>query len=150
MSQLPNHIRAWKKPSKKSERSKLIEKLDGVFSEFIRLRDSDKNGICKCITSGEFKHWTEVDAGHFITRDNMATRWDEQNVNAQGRGDNRFKSGKQYEHGLAIDKKHGPGTASKLLVKSKGVCNWEEFELKKMFEYYRDQVKILKSEKGMI
>jgi hypothetical protein len=144
---LPFHIRNYKKKPKKDDRQKLIAKLDIVFSEFIRLRDADKNGICKCITSGEFEHWTKVDAGHFITRDNFATRWDEQNVNAQGRGDNRFKSGKQYEHGLAIDKKHGPGTASKLLIKSKSPCNWEEFELVKMIGYYKDQVKILKEEK---
>src|SRR6187401_1190895 len=97
-----------KKKSNKTDRQKLIVKLDTVFSEFIRLRDSDMQGICKCITSGEFFHWRDCDAGHFITRENMATRWDEQNVNAQGIGDNRFKSGKQFEHGLAIDKKHGP------------------------------------------
>lgn len=144
---IPFHIRNYKKKSKKTDRQKLIAKLDTVFSEFIRLRDADKNGVCKCITSGEFVHWTKCDAGHFITRDNMATRWDEQNVNAQGRQDNRFLSGRQFEHGLAIDKKHGPGTASKLLVKSKGTCNWQDFELQKMYEYYRDQVKILKEEK---
>lgn len=139
-----------KKKVNKTDRQKLINKLDTVFSEFIRLRDSDKNGICKCITSGEFFHWRDCDAGHFITRDNMATRWDEQNVNAQGRGDNRFKSGKQFEHGLAVDKKHGPGTASKLLVKSKGVCNWEDFEIEAMYKYYKEAVKELKAEKGMI
>lgn len=139
-----------KKPAKKTDRQKLIQTLDDIFSEFIRLRDSDHNGICRCITSGEFAHWTKVDAGHFITRDNMATRWEEENVNAQGRGDNRFKSGKQFEHGLAIDKKFGPGTASKLLVKSKSPCHFEDFELVAMIKYYKEEVKRLKTEKGMV
>jgi hypothetical protein len=134
----------------KTDRQKLIVNLDTIFSEFIRLRDSDKNGICKCITSGEYFHWRDCDAGHFITRENMATRWDEENVNAQGRGDNRFKSGKQFEHGLAIDKKHGPGTASKLLVKSKSACNWEDFEIEAMYKFYKQAVKELKLEKGMV
>lgn len=144
------HWKFKQKKAKKTDRQKLINKLDAVFSEFIRLRDSDQNGICKCITSGEYFHWRDCDAGHFITRDNKATRWDEQNVNAQGRGDNRFKSGKQFEHGLAIDKKHGPGTASKLLIKSKGVCNWQDFELEAMYGYYKNAVKELKTEKGMV
>jgi hypothetical protein len=145
------HWKFKQKPkAKKTDRQKLIRKLDEVFSQFIRLRDSDKNGIVKCITSGEFFHWTDCDAGHFITRDNMATRWDEQNVNGQGRGDNRFKSGKQYQHGQAIDKKHGPGTADKLLVKGSGVCNWQDFELEAMYTYYKNAVKELKEQKGMI
>lgn len=80
----------------------------------------------------------------------MATRWEEENVNAQGRGDNRFKSGKQFEHGLAIDKKFGAGTASKLLVKSKSPCHFEDFELETMFKYYKGEVKRLKEEKGMV
>lgn len=137
-----------KKP--KNDRQKLINKLDTIFSEWVRLRDSDQNGICKCITSGEFVHWTECDAGHFITRDNMATRWDEKNVNAQIRKDNRFLSGKQFEHGLAIDKKHGPGTASLLLIKSKSPCHFEDFELEAMYKYYKAEVKALRESKGMV
>jgi hypothetical protein len=80
----------------------------------------------------------------------MGTRWDEENVNAQGRGDNRFLSGKQYEHGQAIDRKHGAGTASKLLIKSKGVCNWQDFEIEAKYTYYKAEVKRLKEEKGMV
>lgn len=92
-----------------------------------------------------------MDAGHFITRDNMATRWEEENVNAQCQKCNRFQSGKQYEHGLAIDKKFKkPGTASMLLVKSRSVCNWEDFEIETMFKYYKNAVKELKAERGMI
>lgn len=144
------HWKFKQKKTKKSDRQKLINKLDTIFSEFIRLRDSNQDGICKCITSGEYFHWRDCDAGHFITRDNMATRWEEENVNAQGRGDNRFKSGKQFEHGLAIDKKHGPGTAAKLLIKSKSPCNFEDFELEAMISYYKNAVKELKAERGML
>lgn len=146
------HWKFKQKPkSKKSDRQKLIAKLDTIFSEFIRLRDSDSQGICKCITCGSFHHWRECDAGHFITRDNMATRWEEENVNAQCQKCNRFQSGKQYEHGLAIDKKFKkPGTASMLLVKSRSVCNWEDFEIEAMYKYYKNAVKGLKAERGMI
>lgn len=138
-----------KKP-KKNDRQKLIAKLDTIFSEFIRLRDCDKNGVCKCITCGGLSHWRQMDAGHFITRENMGTRWEEENVHSQCPSCNRFKSGKQFEHGLAVDKKHGPGTASKLLIKSKGVCNWQNFEIEAMHTYYKAAVKELKAERGMV
>jgi 5-methylcytosine-specific restriction endonuclease McrA len=139
-----------KKPAK-TDRQKLINKLDTSFSEFIRLRDSDKNGVCRCITCGDFKHWQDIDCGHFVTRDNLATRWEEQNCNAQCAHCNRFKGGKQFEHGLAIDKKYKePGLASKLVIKGQSVCNWQDFELDAMHQYYKAEVKQLKAAKGMI
>ena len=146
---------AWKfkqkKPGKKNDRQKLIAKLDTVFSLFIRLRDSDHNGVCKCITCGKIDHYTAMDAGHFVTRDNMGTRWEEENVNAQCPACNRFKSGKQFEHGLAIDRKFKqPGLASKLVIKGNGVCNWQDFELEAMYRFYKQAVKELKESKGMV
>jgi 5-methylcytosine-specific restriction endonuclease McrA len=139
-----------KKPAK-TDRQKLINKLDTSFSEFIRLRDSDKNGVCKCITCGDFKHWQDCDAGHFVTRENMGTRWEEQNVNAQCQSCNRFKSGKQFEHGLAIDKKYKePGLAAKLVIKGKFACNWTDHELETMHKYFKSEAKLLREEKGMI
>lgn len=121
----------------------LIDRLDKIFSIFIRLKNADTNGMVRCITSGKFLHWKDADAGHFITRNNMATRWNEQNVNPQSRGDNRFLSGRQYEHGLSIDRRHGVGTAEKLLIKSKGQCKFHDFELQSMIKHYKDQVKNL-------
>ncbi len=131
----------YKKSGKKSSRQKLIDKLDTIFSKYIRLRDSNEKGYFKCITSGEYVFWKDGDAGHFMSRNHMATRWDEQNVNGQGRADNRFKAGRQYEHGLAIDKKFGKGTADKLLMKSKSACKFEDFELEEMIEKYKKKLK---------
>jgi 5-methylcytosine-specific restriction endonuclease McrA len=140
-----------KKVGAKTDRQKLINKLDTSFSEFVRLRDSDHQGVCKCITCGDFKHWQSIDCGHFITRDNMSTRWDEQNCNAQCQHCNRFKSGKQFEHGLAIDKKYKePGLAAKLHIKSKSPCNWTDQELETMHKYYKAEAKALRESKGMI
>lgn len=140
-----------KKPGPKTDRQKLIRKLDDVFSDFIRIRDSDDQGICKCITCGDLKHWTQMDCGHFVTRDNYGCRWEEENCNAQCPHCNRFKSGLQYEHGLAIDKKYKkPGTANLLVIKGKSPCNFEDFEIETMVKYYRNAVKELKQEKGMI
>jgi hypothetical protein len=129
------------KRKSEDETGYLIQKLDKIFSEFIRLRDSDNNGIIKCITSGKFMHWTEADCGHFMSRQHMSTRFHEQNCNAQGPGDNRFQSGKQFEHGLAIDKKFGAGTAAKLHLESKFEMKYTAHELTAMISYYKAEVK---------
>jgi 5-methylcytosine-specific restriction endonuclease McrA len=139
-----------KKPAK-TDRQKLINKLDTSFSEFVRLRDSDHQGVCRCITCNDFKHWSQMDAGHFVTRDNHATRWEEENVNAQCQHCNRFKGGKQFEHGLAIDKKYKrPGLASELVIKSKSVCHWTDQEIETMHKYYKVKCKELRQQKGML
>lgn len=129
-----------------SDLRKQINKLDKVFSEYIRLRDANPQGLCFCITCNRPFNWREGDAGHYVQRDRLATRYDEKNVHAQCKYCNRFRSGEQYNHGVAIDKKYGDGTAKKLMTisKAKGCkldCYWLEIKLKE----YRKKVKELKT-----
>ncbi len=71
------------KPKSKSTRSKKITKLDNVFSEFIRKRDCTPYG--RCISCGKVITYDTADCGHYINRKHMATRYDENNCNAQCR-----------------------------------------------------------------
>ena len=125
------------------------DKLWKVFSIYIRLRDADKNGIVTCITSGRRYHWKDVDAGHFISRRHLATKFNEQNVNAQSRHDNRFSSGEQFKYAKAIDKKWGAGTADKLLVLSRMTCKRGKFEIDELTKHYLKEIERLKVEKGL-
>jgi Bacteriophage Lambda NinG protein len=58
----------------KSERSRLVKKLDSIFSKFIRNRDKNI-----CITCGN----PASDNGHYIPRARMQFRFDEKNCHAQ-------------------------------------------------------------------
>lgn len=73
-----------KSPTKKSV-SALVKKLDRVFSEYIRLRDSKPYGYkyFRCISCGMVKPYEQMDCGHFIGRTHMATRFDEKNCNGE-------------------------------------------------------------------
>lgn len=62
-----------------------VDALDRAFSKFIRLRDSDDNGLCRCISCGKLHMWDDIDCGHFVNRRHMGTRFDEKNCNAQCR-----------------------------------------------------------------
>ena len=107
--------------SKKSNKQ-----LDAIlwkwFSLFIRMRNADDNGMVRCVTCDKRIHYKESDAGHFQTRERKSTKFDEKNVQVQCQAENRFKNGKQYEFGKAIDKIYGEGTADSLVLKSKMVC----------------------------
>ena len=114
-----------------------MKKADKYFSEYIRLRDSDQNCNAICITCRKVAHISEMDAGHFIDRSHKATRYDERNVNAQCRTCNRFQSGRQFEHGLAIDLKYGTGTAEQLLQDSRKIVKTTQGEFESKAEEFK-------------
>ena len=125
------------------------DKLDRIFSLFIRIRDSDDKGYGHCITCGKLINYKEGHCGHFISRRHQSTRFDERNCALQCVSCNTFNQGKQYEYGLAIDKKYGKGTAENLLVKSRMTVKLGKFEIDYMTQYYKQKVKELKQTKGL-
>ena len=48
----------------------LTKKLDTIFSEYIRRKDANKNGLVECFTCGVIKYWKGegMQCGHFISR----------------------------------------------------------------------------------
>lgn len=83
-----------RRKSKKSDRKYWIDKLDEVFSLYIRMRDSKEFGFRKfrCISCNDVKDYDQMDAGHFIGRACMVLRWDESNVHGECRHCNRLSS----------------------------------------------------------
>jgi hypothetical protein len=121
---------------RKAKRSTLVRKLDTIFSEYIRKKNADKKGYVKCITSDKKYHFTEVDAGHFISRKEMSTRWNEDNVWPQSRFDNRFRYGRQYVYSLALEKKK-QGLPKHLYKLSKKTVKYSLADLQEMIEKYK-------------
>ena len=121
---------------RKITRKGLIKRLDTVFSEYIRKKNADSKGYVTCITSGRKFHYSEVDAGHFISRKEMSTRWHEDNVHPQSRYDNRYRYGKQYEYGLALNKKKR-GLAQKLYKLSKKTTKYSINDLQDLLDKYK-------------
>ena len=136
--------RARKSPEGKSARQLLIQQLDRKFSEFIRLRDTGKMNGCPCISSGKYITYETSDAGHFIGRGNMAVRWDERNVNAQGRQDNRFREGNRVGYIDGIKKKYGEGIVEELQLLSKIGKGPDTLQMRAMLQDYTEKVKDLR------
>ena len=126
---------------------KLEKRLDFYFSKFIRLRDSDGNGIVKCCTCGKFKRWKEVDCGHYSKR-NRAHRFTEKNCAAQCKWCNGRMKGQADFHALYIDGKYGTGTAIELREsESILIKHPREWYIMKM-EHYKERGKKLAKEKN--
>lgn len=120
----------------------LTKQLDIVFSQYIRHRDADSNGMCTCIDGcGQLSHWKSTDCGHFASRRCMSTRWHEQNCAAQHKACNGpVGLGRQYEFGKGLDLKFGEGTADKIIALSKQTKKWTPEELKEMIQLYTEKL----------
>ena len=123
---------------KKPTRSKLVKKLDTVFSLYIRIKDSNKEGIGTCVTCGKQDHYKNLQAGHFQSRKHYATRWDEDNVKIQCVGCNVFKYGEQF----LFSKYLGNNLSEELLDKSRNIVKFTNIELEEMVTEYSNMLKI--------
>lgn len=127
------------KTAKKPTRSKLIKKLDVVFSQWTRLSNADKNGFCTCCTCGRKFHHKEIQAGHFMSRKHYSTRWDERNVKPQCKKCNMFSQGEQYKYSIFLGKE----LANELYLKSKEVVKFSSNEIEEMIADYSERLKKL-------
>ena len=137
------HNEGIKKPSaKKPSRSKIVQKLDTVFSLYVRTKHS-KNGVCTCCTCGRKFEIKKIQAGHFQSRKHYSTRWDELNVHPQCPKCNVFSQGEQYEYAKFLDRTYGDGTAESLVEKARDLVKFSQFELVEMIEHYQHELRKL-------
>lgn len=112
--------------------AQLVKVADDFFSKYVRLRDSEFNGlkfIGTCITcsktgpiawfdDGKLRYTRGWDAGHFVSRGNKVVRFNEMNVNLQcAMRCNKMRSGEYEKYRSALRTKYGdevPGELEKL------------------------------------
>jgi hypothetical protein len=130
--------------------SKLKKELDKWFSLYIRLREATDEGLVQCFTCGNVNNYkVGMQNGHFMSRQFMATRYDEQNCQVQCVGCNMFKFGEQFKFSLALDYKYGKGTAEELLHKSRQINKMSSKDFEEKISYYKLLVENLLKEKGL-
>jgi hypothetical protein len=127
------------KTAKKPTRSKIVKKLDTVFSQYIRLSNADNNGYCICVTCNKTFHWKAIQAGHFMSRKHYSTRWDERNVKPQCVACNVYRAGEQYKYSIFLGKE----LSNVLYLQSKEIVKFTNYELEDMINDYSDKLKKL-------
>ena len=125
------------KTAKKPTRSKLVKKLDTVFSQYIRRSNADNNGYCTCVTCNKTFHWKEIQAGHFMSRKHYSIRWDERNVKPQCVACNVYRAGEQYKYSIFLGKE----LSNVLYLQSKEIVKFTNYELEDMINDYSERLK---------
>ena len=124
--------------TKKPTRSKLVKKLDAIFSQYIRLKNADEFKNVTCFTCGKIDYYKKgMQNGHFQSRRHYSTRWDEKNCQVQCSGCNVFKYGEQYIFATNLDAKYGEGTARRLHIKAQQVIKISNIEIEDLIKRYK-------------
>lgn len=123
-------------------RASAKRRLDRIFSRYIRLRDT-QDGYGKCCSCSKIITYEEGDAGHFINRRWLATRWREDNVFLQCRPCNRFDEGNMAGYGIFMLNKFGQSHLEYLLALKSENVRYTQYDMELMISEYKKKVKEL-------
>lgn len=127
----------------KSEQQKAKEKLDAVFSRFIRLSNADSSGNCTCYTCQRMFHWKKIQNGHWIPRNILITRFDENNCRPQCVGCNVFGNGKPLDFEENLIKELGRDYVDKMRASRFQTMKVDVHWYREKIEHYKALVKEL-------
>ncbi len=60
-----------------------VEKAAKLLQRYVRLKGSDENGYCQCVTCGKVDHYKAMQGGHFYGRRHTVFKLFEENVHIQ-------------------------------------------------------------------
>ena len=123
----------------------LRDRLDDVFSVWTRLRFTDDNGIVSCVSCGVRKHWKDrMDAGHFVPRGHLATRWHPENVAPQCKTCNwKQKFGNSAPYAAWGVNWYGMDWPARMVALSRTETKLTRADLQSMIEDYEGKIKAL-------
>lgn len=119
---------------KKRSIAKLKKELDRLFSIFIRHRDKGKCYTCPKKTES----WRDLQCGHFVPRQYLATRYDEVNCHAQCYACNMLYNGQPSAFAAKLEREYGKGTVEALEAKRRLIT--KDFPYEYWIEVYREKV----------
>ena len=120
--------------------TKLITILDNEFSMFIRHQYGVYTSCCTC---GASAGWKSFDCGHYMPRDNMATRFDERNCEPQCVVCNRVNDGEDKRFRAFLVEKHGETVVLEVEALAKTRKDLSRNDLLDMIKFYRQENKKL-------
>jgi len=121
----------------------LIFDADVIFSQYIRLKYANKEGITKCFTCINQRHWTFMQNGHYMKRAHLYLRWDERNCRPQCQTCNEILSGNMIEYTKLLDQEC-KGLPDILRAESLLVHKPTRDEIRQIISEYTPKVKHLK------
>lgn len=137
--------------AKKKPIGKLVDGAATLLQKLVRLKSSDDNGYCTCVSCGHVGHWKDMQGGHFVPRGNSATKLMEENVHPQCPSCNGFgmKFGDAEKHyTLWMIDYYGREFVENLLSLKGKTHKWVRLEVDQLIAEWKDQIKELERQKG--
>lgn len=145
-----SEVKVKKRIPDKYSKKKLTEKLDRIFSVYIRIKYADNRGYCRCISCGKVHYWKDIQCGHYMSRRYFSTRWSEDNCRPQDVSCNIFNQGNIQMYRIALIKEIGEQRVN--LIEARAMqenSKYGEFELNAMIQHYTKEVERIAKEKGI-
>jgi len=135
---------------KNLSRKQLKNKLDRVFSLFIRIRDCNDKGIVVCPLCGKKIKWNDLvcQCMHFVKRFILKYRYAEENCYAGCSGCNVFLNGNYQVYTLFMIKKFWLEKVENML-NDKQIYKVHDYELEEMIVIYTQKTIELAKKKGI-
>lgn len=122
-----------------TELQKIKKKADKITSEWVR-RKNAVNGLVACYTCGKVNLWKKMQCGHFVSRNNSATRYDLDNLRVQCAGCNVWGRGRYDVFADKLMKELGTRKFKKLLEKGRSTHQLTIKELEGIIAKYADSI----------
>lgn len=127
---------------KKKSYATLKRSLDAIFSLWLRSKDS-VNGVARCVTCGARKPVSELQAGHYISRVHLATRWLPENCAVQCGTCNVLRRGNYGEFTLYMIRTYGLDHIQKLVDLKRKQVKYTRMDLQAMIDEYQEKLEAL-------
>ena len=133
------------KPKKKKAKSysRLKTDLDRVFSLWVRRRFADPLGHATCVSCGLRAPWQSLQAGHFVSRSYLATRFEPLNTHSQCVQCNIFKKGNLAAYAAWAVNRYGMYWPARMVALSKVPTKYSRSDLQEMIGDYERRLEQL-------
>jgi hypothetical protein len=117
-----------------------------VFSEYIRRRDADEGGTCRCVTCRAPIFWKEAHAGHFVPGRTNAVLFHPDITNAQCIRCNIFLGGNYAAYTLYMLDRFGREKVEEFLALKHKAVKLTRSDLEEIIEKYKQKLEELELE----
>lgn len=124
------------KPKKVHSLTWWKKRADRAFSRHTRQMYADSQGQVTCYTCPRRDHWKNLQCGHFVPRQYLATRWDERNCRPQCYACNMLYGGQPSQFAANLQREYGPEIVDELNRKRFEVVKLYVVDYQKLIEKY--------------
>ena len=128
--------------------SGLIAEADRIYSQYIRLVNSNLSGYVECYTCSEILHWKDAQCGHYMPRINKFLRYDNRVNKVQCKHCNEDLRGNHAAFRIRLEKEN-PGLTEIIEYEVNLTYKYGRDELRNLITEYTQKVRELKKLKNI-